>query len=143
MPGKTRRGELLLTAADRQMLEEMARSRTAAVREAERAKILLAYVEHRSIADVMRRVGVGGSTVYKCIDKALADGVVAGLKDAYHRPHAPEITECPWRPKTAEIWRRQKSGTKIAGLEPGQGRATARRSEPLTRRRDGYAGAWL
>ena len=93
MPGKTRRGELLLTAADRQMLEEMARSRTAAVREAERAKILLAYVEHRSIADVMRRVGVGGSTVYKCIDKALADGVVAGLKDAYHRPHAPEITE--------------------------------------------------
>lgn len=93
MPGKTRRGELLLTAVDRQRLEEMARSRTAAVREAERAKILLAYVEHRSIADVMRRVGVGGSTVYKCIDKALADGVVAGLKDAYHRPHAPEITE--------------------------------------------------
>ena len=93
MPGKTRRGKLLLTAVDRQRLEEMARSRTAAVREAERAKILLAYVEHRSIADVMRRVGVGGSTVYKCIDKALADGVVAGLKDAYHRPHAPEITE--------------------------------------------------
>jgi len=93
MAGTTRRGELLLTAADRQMLEELARSRTAPVREAERAKILLAYVEHRSIAEVMRRVGVGGSTVYKCIDKALADGAVAGLKDAYHRPHAPEITE--------------------------------------------------
>ncbi len=29
----------------------------------------------------------------KCIDKALADGVSAGLKDTYHRPHAPEITE--------------------------------------------------
>ncbi len=37
----------------------------------------------------------------------------------------------------------KKSGTKIAGLEPGQERATARRSEPLTRRRHGYAGAWL
>jgi hypothetical protein len=34
----------------------------------------------------------------------------------------------------------KKSGTKIAGLEPGQGRAPARRSKPLTRRKDGYAG---
>jgi len=30
--------------------------------------------------------------IYKCIDKALAAGVGAGLKDAYHRPHEPEIT---------------------------------------------------
>jgi len=37
----------------------------------------------------------------------------------------------------------ENSGTKIAGPEPGQGRAPARRSNPLTRRRDGYAGAWL
>ena len=55
----------------------LARSRTASVREAERAKILLAYAENRSITEVMRRVGVGRSTVYKCIDKALADGVAA------------------------------------------------------------------
>ena len=93
MPGKASRGELLLTAEEKQMLEELSRSRTAPVREAERAKILLAYVEHRSIAEVMRRTGVGGSTVYKCIDKALAGGVVAGLKDTYHRPHPPEITD--------------------------------------------------
>jgi len=93
MPGKTRREALSLTEADRQILEELARSRTAPVREAERAKILLAYADHRSIAEVTRRASVGGSTVYKCIDKALADGVSAGLKDTYHRPHAPEITE--------------------------------------------------
>ncbi len=31
--------------------------------------------------------------IYKCIDKALAAGIQAGLKDAYHRPHAPEITD--------------------------------------------------
>ena len=37
----------------------------------------------------------------------------------------------------------ENPGTKIAGLEPGQGRAPARRSKPLTRWRDGYAGAWL
>ncbi len=37
----------------------------------------------------------------------------------------------------------KKSGTKIAGLDPGRGRAPARRSKPSTRRTDGYAGAWL
>jgi transposase len=30
--------------------------------------------------------------IYRCIDKALAAGVQMGLKDKYHRPHAPEIT---------------------------------------------------
>jgi len=37
----------------------------------------------------------------------------------------------------------ENSGTQIACPEPGQGRAPARRTNPLTRRRDGYAGAWL
>lgn len=36
--------------------------------------------------------------IYKCIDKALAAGVQAGLKDAYHRPYAPEIS------KEAKAW---------------------------------------
>lgn len=93
MSGKTSRAALVLTAAEEEMLGGLARSRTAPVREAERAKILLAYAEERSITEVTRRVGVGGLTVCKCIDKALAHGVAAGLKDAYHRPHAPEITE--------------------------------------------------
>ena len=93
MSGKTSRAALAVTAAEEEMLWNLARSRTAPVREAERAKILLAYAENRSITEVMRRVGVGRSTVYKCIDKALAEGVAAGLKDAYHRPHEPEIGE--------------------------------------------------
>ena len=37
----------------------------------------------------------------------------------------------------------ENSSTQIASPEPGQGRAPARHSNPLTRRRDGYAGAWL
>lgn len=32
-------------------------------------------------------------TIYKCIDKALAAGVMTGLRDHYHRPRMPEITE--------------------------------------------------
>lgn len=56
MSGKTSRVALALTAAEEEMLGDLARSRTAPVREAERAKILLAYVENRSITEVMRRV---------------------------------------------------------------------------------------
>lgn len=36
--------------------------------------------------------------IYTCIDKALAAGVQAGLKDAYHQPNPPEITD------EAEAW---------------------------------------
>jgi len=32
-------------------------------------------------------------TVCKCIDKALLEGVSEGLRDRYHRPRAPEITD--------------------------------------------------
>jgi hypothetical protein len=31
--------------------------------------------------------------IYRCIDKALAAGVQMGLKDTYHRPHKPEISD--------------------------------------------------
>ena len=31
--------------------------------------------------------------IYRCVDKALAAGVQMGLKDKYHRPHEPEITD--------------------------------------------------
>ena len=93
MTRKTNRAALVLTAEQRAMLAELAGSRTAPVREVERAKVLLGYADGLSITDVMRRVGVGRPMIYKCIDKALAAGVAAGLKDAYHRPHEPEITD--------------------------------------------------
>ena len=93
MARKTNRAALVLTAEQKDMLTGLAGSRTSPVREVERAKVLLGYAEGSSITEVMRRVGVGRPMIYKCIDKALAAGVAAGLKDAYHRPHEPEITE--------------------------------------------------
>ncbi len=74
------------------MLAELARSRTAPVREAERAKVLLKYADGASITDIRRAVGVSRPTIYKCIDKAVAAGVLVGLKDRFHRPKDPEIT---------------------------------------------------
>ena len=49
MSGKTGRAALALTAAEEETLRDLARSRTAPVSEAERAKILLAYAANRSI----------------------------------------------------------------------------------------------
>jgi len=92
MARKTKRAALMLTDEQRSMLKERAGSRTAPIREVERGKILPGYADGASVSELMRRVRVGHPMIHRCIDKALAAGVAAGLKDAYHRPHEPEIT---------------------------------------------------
>ncbi len=93
MARKTQRAALVLTEEQRAMLAKLSGSRTAAVREVERARVLLSYAEGISITEVRRREGVSRPMIYRCIDKALVEGVEAGLKDAYHRPRKPEITD--------------------------------------------------
>lgn len=93
MGRRTGRAPLALNAEQRSMLRELAGSRTGAQREVERAKVLLAYAEGKSPTEIERMLGVSRPTIYKCIDKALAAGVAMGLKDRFHRPHAPQISE--------------------------------------------------
>lgn len=92
MAGKTKRAPLTLTDRHRSMLVDLAGSRTASVREVERARVLLKYADGASITAIQRAVGVSRPTIYKCIDKAVAAGVLVGLKDRFHRPKEPEIT---------------------------------------------------
>jgi transposase len=93
MARKSRRAALVLSEEQRGMLTELASSRKAPVREVERAKVLLKFAEGTSISEIQRQVGVGRPMIYKCIDKALAAGIQTGLKDTYHRPRDPEITD--------------------------------------------------
>jgi len=93
MPRKSKRAKLILTDAQQQLLTSIAQSRTAAVREVERARILLKYFEGCSISDIQTALEVTRPTIYKCLDKALTMGVEAGLKDKYHRPKLPVITD--------------------------------------------------
>jgi len=93
MARKSGRAALVLTQAQAATLKELAGSRTAPKREVERAKVLLGYAGGASITELQRQLGVGRPMIYKCIDKALAAGVQMGLKDKYHRPHGPEITD--------------------------------------------------
>lgn len=93
MARKSERAALALTPAQAATLKELAASRTAPAREVERAKVLLGYASGTSITELQRQLGFSRPMIYRCVDKALAAGVLAGLKDKYHRPHEPEITD--------------------------------------------------
>ncbi len=93
MAGKTKRAALILTENQKAMLNELCRSRTAPMREVERAKVLIGYADGITITELNRQLGVSRPMIYKCIDKALAAGAPMRLKDRYPRPHEPEISD--------------------------------------------------
>jgi transposase len=93
MARRSGRAALTLAPEQRKTLEELAGSRTAPTREVERAKVLLGYAAGTSITELQRELGFSRPMIYRCVDKALAAGVQMGLKDKYHRPHEPEITD--------------------------------------------------
>jgi transposase len=92
MARKSQRSQLLITLSELDLLKEKAGSRTAPLREVQRAQILLGYQSAQSISEIARQLRVSRDTVYKCIDKALAMGVESGLRDRPHRPKEPTIT---------------------------------------------------
>jgi len=93
MAGKTRLPKLALTAEQLSELHQLSQSRTASVREVQRARILCRYHSGETITAIARAMTITRKSVRKWIDKALAMGAEAALKDAYHRPRAPVITE--------------------------------------------------
>ncbi len=92
MARKTQRAPLTLTADQRNKFEQIGKSRTAPLREVQRAKIIVHYADGLPISQIQDQVKVSRPSIYKCIDKALAAGPDAGLKDHYHRPFDPTIT---------------------------------------------------
>jgi transposase len=92
MARKTQRAPLTLTTDQRNKFEQIGKSRTAPLREVQRAKIIVRYADGLPISQIQDQVKVSRPSIYKCIDKALAAGPDAGLKDHYHRPFDPIIT---------------------------------------------------
>ena len=93
MSRKSQRSELILSEEQRSNLKQISNSRTRPLREIQRAKIMLLYADRVPITQIQKQVHVSRPAIYKCIDKALAAGPEAGLKDHYHRPFAPKITD--------------------------------------------------
>jgi transposase len=120
MAGKSRRAKLVLTREEEERLDRLRRSQTAPRCEVQRAEILWCYYAGETIAEIARRVSMTRASVAKWVGKALNVGLAAGLKDTYHRPREPVITETAkaWvvhlacsKPKeygyAAELWTRQ------------------------------------
>jgi transposase len=93
MPRKSQKAKLILDQEKKEKLQLLASSRKAPVREAQRANILLRYSEGMPIMDIGRITHISRATIYKWVDKALAVGIEEGLRDKYHRPREPVITE--------------------------------------------------
>lgn len=93
MAGKTRLPKLALSAEQLSELRQLSQTRTAAVREVQRARILCRYHAGETITEIARSMEMTRKSVRKWIEKALAMGAEAALKDAYHRPRPPAITE--------------------------------------------------
>ena len=93
MAGKSRLPKLTLNDGQMSKLQQLSQSRTAPLREVQRARILCHYHAGETIAGIARALKMTRKSVRKWIDKALAMGADAALQDAYHRPRAPVITE--------------------------------------------------
>ena len=93
MSRKSSRPELKLDKSQHMKLLKISQSRTASIREVQRACILLKYSDGESITAISKELNTSRPTIYKCIDKALAAGIETGLKDKYHSPKSPIITD--------------------------------------------------
>ena len=83
---------LVSDAAQRQQLQEIARSRTEPASRVERARIILGYLAEPSAYAVARAVGVTAQTVSRCLDRAAELGVIEALDDRQHTSRDPTIT---------------------------------------------------
>jgi len=124
--GKSKLPALVLTPEQHQLLDGLSSSRTAPIREVERARILLQYYAGSSPSTIHRTLDINRVTIYHCLQKALEMGVEAGLKDMFHRPRDPVIRSADkaWvvhlactKPKdlgyAAELWTRQSLATHV------------------------------
>jgi len=81
-----------LTSEELDKIRDLGQSRTAPMREVQRALILLRYHDGETIAEISRAVRMTRKSIGKWIAKALSLGATVALKDSYHRPKQPVIT---------------------------------------------------
>jgi transposase len=92
MAGKSRQPKLNLLPDELERLQRLRRSTTTPAREVQRAQILTRYHAGETVTQIAQRLGMTRKSVAKWINRALALGPSAALKDTYHRPKKPGIT---------------------------------------------------
>jgi len=93
MAGKSGRPKLILSPEQKEELARLSHARGSPAREVQRAQILCRFEAGETITQIARALKTSRPSVRKWVDKALAMGASAALKDTWHRPHAPVITE--------------------------------------------------
>ncbi len=144
MATTSKRPQLILNI-QQQQLEHTAQSRRRAQREIQRAQILLQYASGQSITTIAHALHLSRVAIYKWVDRALAVGVEAALRDQYHRPKAPVITEeaKAWvvsvactKPKdhgyAAEVWSHRHLATHVREHALTQGHPSLQRAAKAT-----------
>lgn len=98
MGRKSYKPKLLLSKEDKDSLQTTAQSKTQPYREVQRAKLLLLYSEGHSVTQIKKATAISRETINEHINRALNIGVKEALKDMYHSPKDPVITE------DAKLW---------------------------------------
>ncbi len=145
MAGKSKLPALVLTAGELKRLETLSASRTAPLREVERARLLLQYHAGENPSAIQRALKLSRVTIYRCLHKALEMGLEAGLKDQFHRPRAPVIgpdanawvvhlactkpKECGY---ASEVWTRQAWAHHVRRHAPAAGHPSLARAAKAT-----------
>ena len=84
--------ELAMTEEEAEVLTALSRSRTEPASRVSRAAMLLAYCENPSFFAVGRRLRVHHQTGQRCVERAVAHGVLAALDDRPRPGKEPTIT---------------------------------------------------
>jgi transposase len=87
------RSRLALTDEEKKHLDQLRRSKTAALRDVQRAQVLWRYHSGEKVSEIARALKMTRKSVLKWIDKALQMGVLAGMKDTSHKPREAVITD--------------------------------------------------
>ena len=141
MPKTSHRSKLVLDPEQLQKLTQLAQSRSMPHREVQRARMLCHYHNGRTFTEIATLVRTTRRLVYECIDRALAMGTEAALRDLPHGKQEHTITpeDKAWavhlactKPKelgyAAELWTRRTLAGHIrkvaeASGHPGLARA--------------------
>src|SRR5260370_14059724 len=93
MGRKSQRAKLTLEPDEMERLQHRRHAPAAPLREVQRAQILTRYHAGETVTQIASILHMTRKSVAKWINRALAVGPSAALKDAYHRPKEPSITE--------------------------------------------------
>ena len=90
---KSQRAKLSISKEEELELSRISKSKKSPYREVIRSTILLKYIENQTITSIAVDCNTNRPLVERCIDKAIAYGVMTALKDLPGRGVKPKITD--------------------------------------------------